>query len=199
MGVMVAEKSCRINVYTSADKIAWHHASFSFLQNRKFLIKLFHSVTVLTLPRRVLVFGKGEPYFPLKSPVPTSITVKAGQAYPPRFYYSCSRNWCQIQSGISACVMSREYFTRTSLYLVRLKMFEWVKFLRRHLHQIQKNGAGRNFITTVPRVWIHSSLHMQEYGDQSEIYNLQRIQLSNNKFINGFFRGVRLTWFDCKG
>ena len=80
----MAEKSRRINVYTSADKIAWHHASFSFFstkrhlpwqywQNSKFLIKLFHSVTVLTLPRRVLIFGKGEPYFPLKSPVPTSI------------------------------------------------------------------------------------------------------------------------------
>ena len=59
---------------------------------------------------------------------------------------SRSRNWCQIQRGISACVMSR-YFTRTSLYLVRLKIFEWIKFLRRHLHQIQENGAGRNFIT----------------------------------------------------
>ena len=31
--------------------------------------------------------------------------------------------------------MSSEYFTRTSLYLVRLKMFEWINFLRRHLHQ----------------------------------------------------------------
>ena len=50
-------------------------------------------------------------------------------------------------SGISACVMSSEYFTRTSLYLVRLKVFEWIKFLRIHLHQIQGNGAGRNFIT----------------------------------------------------
>ena len=47
----------------------------------------------------------------------------------------------------SACVMSSEYFTRTSLYLVILKIFEWIKFLRRYLHQIQENGAGRNFIT----------------------------------------------------
>ena len=58
-GVIVAEKSRRINVYTSADKISWHHASLSFFstkclfpwqswQNSKFLIKLFHSVTVLT-------------------------------------------------------------------------------------------------------------------------------------------------------
>ena len=60
---------------------------------------------------------------------------------------SRSRNWCQIQSGISACVMSSEYFTRTSLYLVRLEIFEWIKLLRRHLHQFQENGAGRNFIT----------------------------------------------------
>ena len=33
---------------------------------------------------------------------------------------------------------------------------------------------------------------MQECGDQSEIYNWQRIQLSNNIFINGS-RGLRLT------
>ena len=57
------------------------------------------------------------------------------------------RNWCQIQSGISACVMSSEYFTRTSLYLVRLEIFECIKVLRRHLHQFQENGDGRNFIT----------------------------------------------------
>ena len=47
----------------------------------------------------------------------------------------------------SACVMSSEYFTRTSLYLIRLEIFEWIKLLRRHLHQFQENGAGRNFIT----------------------------------------------------
>ena len=40
---------------------------------------------------------------------------------------------------------SSEYFTRTSLYLVRLKIFKWVKFHRRHLRQIQGNLAGRNF------------------------------------------------------
>ena len=43
-------------------------------------------------------------------------TVKLSQAYPPRFYQwidylknesvSRSRNWCQIQSGFSACVMA---------------------------------------------------------------------------------------------
>ena len=85
------------------------------------------------------------------------VTVKAGQAYPPRFYswikylkhesVNRSRNYCQIQIGIPACAMSSEYFTRTSLYLVRLKIFEWIKFVRRHLHQIQGNWAGRNFVT----------------------------------------------------
>ena len=39
--------------------------------------------------------------------------------------------------------MSSEYFTRTSLYLVRLKIFEWIKL---HLHQIQRNWGGRNVV-----------------------------------------------------
>ena len=51
-------------------------------------------------------------------------------------------------------------------------------------------------IQGLPRVWIHGSLRMQECTDESNIYNYQRIQLSNNKFINGIF-GVRLTWVDC--
>ena len=38
---------------------------------------------------------------------------------------------------------------------------------------------------------------MQECRNESEIYNYQRVQLSNNKFINGILR-VRMTWFDCK-
>ena len=56
---------------------------------------------------------------------------------------SRSRNWCQIQIGLPACVMSSEYFTGTSLYLVGLKIFEWIG----HLHQIEGNWAGRNFVT----------------------------------------------------
>ena len=46
---------------------------------------------------------------------------------------SCSRNWCQIHIDIPACVMSSECFTRTPLYLVRLKIFEWITLLQRHL------------------------------------------------------------------
>ena len=106
-------------------------------------------------------------------------TVKPIQAYPPRFYQwidylknesvSGSRNWCQIQSGISACVMRSDYFTRTSLYLVRLEIFEWIKLLRRHLHQFQENGAGRNFITA-SRVNSRLITHTRM---QRSIWNLQ--------------------------
>ena len=126
----------------------------------------------------------------LLQPWDIRFTVKIGQAYPPRFYYwsdylknesVCrSRNWCQIQSGISACVMSSEYFTRTCLYLVRLKIFEWIKFLRRHLHQIQENGAGRNFITA-SRV---NSRLITDARVQRSIWNLQLptdSKLLNNK------------------
>ena len=83
--------------------------------------------------------------------------------------FSRSRNWRQIQSGISACVMSSEYFTRTSLYLVRLEIFEWIKLLRRHLHQFQENGAGRNFITA-SRVNSRLITHTRM---QRSIWNLQ--------------------------
>ena len=34
-----------------------------------------------------------------------------------------------------------------SVYVVRLKIFEWTKSFRRHLHQILGNWAGRNFVT----------------------------------------------------
>ena len=32
----------------------------------------------------------------------------------------------KFQSAISAWIMSSEYFTTTSLYLVRLEIFEWI-------------------------------------------------------------------------
>ena len=48
-------------------------------------------------------------------------------------------------------------------------------------------------------MWIHGSLRMQDWTDGSEIHNTyyQRIQPSNNKFIDGIL-GVHLTWDDCK-
>ena len=84
--------------------------------------------------------------------------------------------------------------TRTCLYLVRLKIFEWIKILRRHLHQIQGNWAGTNFVTE-SRVNSRLILRMREWRDESEIYNCQRTQLSNNKFINGIWGGtLDLVW-----
>ena len=42
---------------------------------------------------------------------------------------------------------------------------------------------------------MHSSLRMQERRAESEIYNYQRIQLSNNKFIDGSLGGtLDLAW-----
>ena len=50
---------------------------------------------------------------------------------------SRSRNWCQIQIGIPARVMSSEYFTRTSLYLVNgLNIFIYIKFRETELVEI---------------------------------------------------------------
>ena len=106
-------------------------------------------------------------------------TVKAGQAYPQDSIkcidylknesVSHSWNYCQIQIGNPVCIMSSEYFTRTSLYLVRLKIFKWIKFLRRHLHQIQGNWAGRNFVT---ELHVNSQL-ITHARMQRWIWNLQ--------------------------
>ena len=38
--------------------------------------------------------------------------------------------------------MSSEYFMITSLYLVRLKIFQWIKFLRRDQGSIKKKKEG---------------------------------------------------------
>ena len=73
--------------------------------------------------------------------------------------------------------------------MVRVKIFKWVKIQRRHLRQIQGHLAGRNFVTE-SSVNIHSSLRMQECRHESENYNYQRIQLSNNKFINVIMGGT---------
>ena len=131
-----------------------------------------------------------------------SVTVKAGQAYPPRFYewikylknesVNRSCNYCQIQIGIPACAMSSEYFTRTSLYLVRLKIFEWIKFVRRHLHQIQGNWAGRNFITELR---VNSPLITNaEMNLKSTTTNRFNFRIINSSMGSW---GVRLTWLDC--
>ena len=65
----------------------------------------------------------------------------------------------------SKCVISSEYFMITSLYLVRLKIFQWIKFLQRDQGSIKKKRR-------------------RECRDESEIYNYKRIQLLNNILIN---------------
>ena len=59
---------------------------------------------------------------------------------------------CQIQLRPPVCVMSSEYFTRTSLYLVRLKIFEW-KFLRLHTSTASR-VTSRLIIHARMRRWI---------------------------------------------
>ena len=57
-------------------------------------------------------------------------------------------------------------------------------------------------ISELLRVWNDGKLCIQECRDESEIYNYQRIQLSQNKFINGILRGgggVPLNWLHCNG
>ena len=61
--------------------------------------------------------------------------------------------------------MSSEYFMITSLYVVRLKIFQWIKFLQRDQGSIKKKRR-------------------RECRDESEIYNYKRIQLLNNILIN---------------
>ena len=58
--------------------------------------------------------------------------------------------------------------------------------------EISLNGQNcfEDKFDKLPCMRIHCSLRMQENGDESEIYNYQQIQLSNNKFINGIFGGT---------
>ena len=42
-------------------------------------------------------------------------------------------------------------------------------------------------LSWLSRMWIQCSSYMQQYRDESEIYNYQRIRLWNNKFIKGIF------------
>ena len=52
-----------------------------------------------------------------------------------------------------------------------------------------------NFVTASR---VNSRLTTHECRDESQICNYQRMQFSNNKFINGESWGVRLTWLDYK-
>ena len=79
--------------------------------------------------------------------------------------------------------MSSEYVMRTFLYLVRLKIFEWIKFFEDIYIIFRETELVE--ILQPPCMWIHRSLRMHECRDESEIYSYQQIQLSTDKFING--------------
>ena len=91
--------------------------------------------------------------------------------------------------------MSSENVTRTSLYSDRLKIFEWMKLLKRHLRQIHGNWAGRNFLTASR----FNSLLITHARMQRWIW-----ATSTNGFIFRIINslmgswGVRFTWLDCK-
>ena len=120
-----------------------------------------------------------------------SITVKPSQAYPPRFYQwidylknesiSRSRNWRWIQSGISACVMSSEYFTRTPLYLVRLEIFEWIKLLWSRASDISRKKA--NFLG------IFRGKFVEKLADFAGFSRAESQNSRKNRLISGIFAG----------
>ena len=77
----------------------------------------------------------------------------------------------QIQICISACVTSSEFLATTSQFLVGLKNLWMDEMLWKHLHQIQENWAGRNFITSsCGNSLLNDNTHA---GMQRWIWNLQ--------------------------
>ena len=92
--------------------------------------------------------------------------------------------------------MSSEYFKRTSLHLVRLKIFEWIKCLRRHLHQISGKRSWQKFRNWIACEFTAHYACKNAHRGESEIYNYQRF---NVWIINTLMRSweVRLTWLDC--
>ena len=91
--------------------------------------------------------------------------------------------------------MSSEYFKRNSLYLVRLKIFSWLKLFGGHLHQILGKWAGRNLITASrvnSRLVTHARI-------QRWIWHLQLPTDSYFWIINSLMAswGLQLTRLDC--
>ena len=133
---------------------------------------------VLSFAPRVFVFSLCTPVFPSpqKPTLPNYNSTEnyvhkeplCGYATSESIYISYNIYSIFLKWNIS-CVMSSKYFRRTSLYLVRLKIFERVEFHRRHLHQIQGNWAGRNFVTAL-RVTSRLIMHARM---QRWIWNLQ--------------------------
>ena len=104
------------------------------------------------------------------------------------FYFEkFSTDVCRLPCAVNVNLNLSNISTITFLYLVRLKIFGWIKLLRRHLHQFRETVLIE--ISELLRVWIDGKLCIQECRVESEIYNYQRIELSQNKFINGILRG----------
>ena len=83
-------------------------------------------------------------------------------------------------------------FTRTSLYLVRLKIFEWIKL---HLHQIQRNWAGRNVVISC-EFTAHYACKNEEINLKSTFTNEFNFLIINSLKESWGYAG--LTWLDCK-
>ena len=83
-------------------------------------------------------------------------------------------------------------FTRTSLYLVRLKIFEWIKL---HLHQIQRNWAGRNVVISC-EFTAHYACKNEEINLKSTFTNEFNFLIINSLMESWGYAG--LTWLDCK-
>ena len=85
-------------------------------------------------------------------------------------------------------------FTRTSLYLVRLKIFEWIKL---HLHQIQRNWGGRNVVI--------SCEFTAHYACKNEEINLKSTTTNgfNFRIINSLMESWGYAWHlwitPCRG
>ena len=88
-----------------------------------------------------------------------------------------------IPIGIPVCVMTNGYFTRNSLYLIRLRIFERLKLLRRQLHQIQGNWAGE---FTAYYAHKNANLNLTLVIGMTTEFIFQ----INNQFINGILGGT---------
>ena len=100
------------------------------------------------------------------------------------FNNCCCHNQSWIQICLPACIMNSEFFAITPLYLVRLKNLWMDKIIlltfKRHLHQIQGNWAGRNFMSSSV-----NSLLVTYAGVQRWNWNLQLQGNPVNTVTNG--------------
>ena len=115
------------------DKIHHHH------HHHRPLRQVVHSTVVLFNKIHLIVFTlslscfEQQKYFFTGRQVKRTLTISLMNIidYLKNESISCYCNQGQIQISIPVCMIKSEYFMRTCLYLVRLKIFEWIKFLRK--------------------------------------------------------------------